>query len=46
MTNASLKNSHFMRMSATGFLTNKMKSFNREYNFALKIVKEWVHNNC
>lgn len=35
-----------MRMSGTGFLTNKIKFFNREYNFALKIVREWVHNNC
>lgn len=33
------KNSGFMRMSATGFTTGKIKNFNREYNYALKLVK-------
>lgn len=34
-----------MSMSATGFTTGKIKNFNREYNYALKIIKEWVYKN-
>lgn len=41
-----LKNSQISRMSQSGFLTSKGRSFNKEYNFALRIVKEWVINSC
>lgn len=39
-----LKSSQISRLSQNGFLTNKVKSFNKEYNMALRIVKEWVMN--
>lgn len=44
--NGTLKNSQLSRMTQSGFLSNKVKSFNKEYNMALKIVKEWVIKNC
>lgn len=37
--NSLLKTSQAWRMSESGFLTGQIKSFNREYNMALKIVK-------
>ena len=37
--------SYQMTMSGTGFTTGKIKSFNREYNYALKVIKEWVYKN-
>lgn len=40
--NSLLRTSQISRMSQSGFLTGQIKSFNREYNMALKIVKEWV----
>lgn len=33
-------------MTQSGFFTGKIKSFNREYNMALRIVKEWVKEHC
>jgi hypothetical protein len=45
ITNA-LRNSQINKMSQTGFLTGQAKSFNREYNMALKLLKEWVVENC
>ncbi len=39
------KTSDVMKMSSTGFTTGKIKDFNREYNYALKMVKEWVYKN-
>ena len=44
--NGVLKNSQMTRMTQSGFLSNKVKSFNREYNMALRLVKEWVVKNC
>lgn len=41
-----LRSSQISRMTQSGFLTGKVKSFNREYNMALRILKEWVHDNC
>lgn len=37
--------SEIMKMSATGFTTGKIKNFNREYNYALKVIKQWVYKN-
>ena len=63
-TNNDLKNSQFMRMSASGSgftiragglssgrsgtfnMNSTSTGFNREYNLPLRIVKEWVHQNC
>lgn len=44
--NRLLKTSQLSRMTQSGFMTNKIKNFNREYNLALKLVKEWVNVNC
>ena len=41
-----LRSSHFTRMTQSGFLSKKVSSFNKDYNMALKIVKEWVVSNC
>ena len=41
-----LKASQISRLTQSGFLTNKVKSSNREYNMALRIVKEWVMDSC
>lgn len=46
LRNNTLKNSQMSRMTQSGFLTNKVRSFNREYNMALKLVKEWVVSSC
>lgn len=44
--NNQLKNSHLMRMSMSNtFTTNELTKCNREYNFALRLVKEWVYKN-
>jgi hypothetical protein len=41
-----LKNSHLMRMTMSNtFTTGEIAKCNREYNFALKLVKEWVYKN-
>ena len=49
-TNSQLKKSHISKMSASlgnGFgLTNKINNLNREYNFPLRLVKQWVYDNC
>lgn len=34
-----LKTSNMSKMNQTGFLTGQVKSFNRDYNMALRIVK-------
>lgn len=44
--NNMLKTSQVTRMTQSGFLTGKVKSFNREYNMALRILKEWIVENC
>lgn len=44
--NSLLKTSQAWRMSQSGFLTGQIKSFSREYNMALKLLKEWVVQNC
>ena len=44
-TNKSLKDSHIMRLTQTagsGFFSTKAKQFTREYNIALRLVREWV----
>ena len=46
LRNRSLKTSQFSRMTQSGFMTNKIKTFNREYNMALRLLKEWVNSNC
>ena len=43
-TNKSLRDSHGFRMSQSGFFSGQGPS-NKEFNMALKIVREWVRDN-
>ncbi len=43
-TNKSLRDSQAFRMTQSAFTTSQKKNINKEFNMALKIIKEWVNN--